>query len=59
MTENQKLWLAELIEEYRGSARNNRLWATGSGNAEFVQMYEANAEECDEFADMLATLLEG
>ena len=59
MTENQKLWLEELIEEHRVAASNERLWAKGSPDNETAQMHEENAEEHIEFADMLATLLEG
>ena len=59
MTENQKLWLEELIEEHRVAASNERLWAKGSPDNETAQMHEENAEEHIEFADMLATLREG
>ena len=57
MTENQKIWLEELIEEYQVAASNERLWAKGAPDMEAAQMHEANAEECAEFASMLATLL--
>jgi hypothetical protein len=57
MTENQKLWLEELIEEHRITASNERLWAKGAPDGETAAMHEANAEEHMEFADMLATLL--
>lgn len=56
MTENQKLWLEELIEEHRVAASNEKLWAKGSPDQETVQMHEENAEEHASFADMLATL---
>ena len=56
MTENQKLWLDELISDYRGAASNERLWAKGAMDAEQAQMHEENAEELTEFADMLETL---
>ena len=56
MTENQKLWLDELISDYRGAASNERLWAKGAPDAEQAQMHEENAEELTEFADMLETL---
>lgn len=59
MTENQKIWLEGLIEEHRVAASNERLWAKGSFSQELVQLHEENAEEHTEFADMLATLLEG
>ena len=59
MTENQKFWLAELIEDHRITASNERLWAKGAPDSETAQMHEENAEEHSEFADMLATLLEG
>lgn len=59
MTENQKLWLKELIEEHRIAASNERLWAKGSPDSETAQMHEENAKEHAEFADMLSTLLEG
>ena len=59
MTETQKIWLEELIEEHRVAASNERLWAKGAPDAETAQMHEENAEEHSEFADMLATLLEG
>ncbi len=58
MTENQKIWLEELIEEHRVAASNERLWAKGSPDAETAQMHEENAEEHLEFANMLNTLLE-
>ena len=56
MTENQKLWLEELISDYRGAASNERLWAKGAKDAEQARMHEENAEECSSFADMLETL---
>ena len=59
MTETQKIWLEELIEEHRVAASNERLWAKGAPDSETAQMHEENAEEHVEFADMLATLLEG
>ena len=58
MTENQKLWLDELISDYRGAASNERLWAKGAQDAEQAQMHMANAEECSGFADLLETLKE-
>ena len=57
MTENQKIWLEELIEEHRITASNERLWAKGAPDGETATMHEANAEEHIEFADMLETLL--
>ena len=57
MTENQKIWLEELIEEHRVAASNERLWAKGAPDAESAAMHEENAEEHFEFAEMLATLL--
>ena len=60
MTENQKIWLEELIEEHRVAASNERLWAKGAFDSEeATRMHEENAEEHAEFADMLTTLLEG
>ena len=59
MTENQKLWLAELISDYRGAASNERLLANGAPDAEQAQMHEENAEELIEFADLLETLKGG
>lgn len=59
MTENQKIWLEELIEEHRITASNERLWAKGAPDSETTQMHEENAAEHIEFANMLATLLEG
>jgi hypothetical protein len=56
MTETQKIWLEELIEEHRVAASNERLWAKGAPDAETAEMHEANAEEHMEFADMLQTL---
>lgn len=56
MTENQKLWLEELISDYRGAASNERLWAKGAQDEEQAQMHMENAEELTEFADMLETL---
>lgn len=58
MTENQKLWLEELIEEHRVAASNERLWAKGSNDPEQARMHEENAEEHAEFADLLETLKE-
>lgn len=59
MTETQKIWLEELIEEHRVAASNERLWSKGAPDTETARMHEENAEEHSEFADMLATLLEG
>ena len=56
MTENQKIWLEELIEEHRVAASNERLWAKGADDTETAQMHEENAEEHIEFANMLTTL---
>lgn len=56
MTENQKIWLEELIEEHRVAASNERLWAKGADTQEQAQMHEENAEEHAEFADMLTAL---
>lgn len=56
MTENQKIWLEELIEEHRVAASNERLWAKGALDTESIRMHEENAEEHAEFANMLATL---
>lgn len=57
MTETQRLWLEELIEEYRIAASNERLWAKGAPDSETTQMHTENAEELSDFADLLATLL--
>ena len=59
MTENQKIWLEELIEEHTVAASNERLWAKGAPDTETAQMHEENAREHLEFAATLATLLEG
>lgn len=56
MTENQKIWLEELIDEHRGAASNERLWAKGADDVEQARMHEENAEEHIEFANMLTTL---
>lgn len=56
MTENQKIWLEELIEEHRGAASNERLWSKGADDPEQARMHEENAEEHIEFANMLTTL---
>ena len=56
MTENQKLWLDELIDEHRVAASNERLWAKGAADEEQIRMHEENAEEHIEFANMLTTL---
>ena len=56
MTENQKIWLEELIEEHRVATSNERLWAKGAPDDETARMHEENAEEHTEFANMLATL---
>ena len=57
MTENQKLWLEELIDEHRVAASNERLWAKGAEDEEQARMHEENAEEHWNFAEMLAELL--
>ena len=57
MTENQKLWLEEVIEEHRVAASNERLWAKGADNPEQAHMHEENAEEHFEFAELLSTFL--
>ena len=57
MTENQKLWLAEIIEEHRVAASNERLWSLGSKDVEQINMHLENAEEHTEFADMLEEIL--
>ena len=60
MTENQKRWLEELIEEHGVAASNEHIWALGSqDDPEAAMMHEENAEEHREFAEMLMTLLEG
>jgi hypothetical protein len=59
MTENQKIWLEELIEEHRVAASNERLWAKGAPDSDTARMHEENAEEHAEFADTLTTLLRG
>lgn len=56
MTENQKIWLEELIEEHRVAASNERLWSKGADDEEQARMHEENAEEHIEFANMLTTL---
>lgn len=56
MTENQKLWLEELIEEHRVAASNERLWSKGADDEEQTRLHEENAEEHFEFAEMLKTL---
>lgn len=57
MTETQRIWLEELIEEHKVAASNERLWAKGSPDAETAAQHECNMVEHLEFADMLATLL--
>ena len=56
MTETQKLWLEELIDEHRVAASNERLWSKGANDVEQARMHEENAEEHAEFADMLGSL---
>ena len=58
MTETQKIWLEELIEEHLVAASNERLWAKGAPDNETVQMHEENAEEHYDFVSLLKTLLE-
>lgn len=58
MTENQKCWLEELIEEHSVAASNERLWAKGAPDQETARMHEENADEHIEFVDMLVTMLE-
>lgn len=57
MTENQKRWLEELIEEHTVAASNERLWAKGAPDQETAQMHEENADEHIEFVEMLVNLL--
>lgn len=57
MTENQKLWLREIIDDHRVAASNERLWSLGSKTTEQINMHLENAEEHTEFADMLEELL--
>lgn len=57
MTETQRIWLEELIEEHKVAASNERLWAKGSPDAETAAQHERNMVENLEFADMLTTLL--
>ena len=56
MTENQKLWLEELIEEHKVAASNERLLSKGANDSEQARMHKENAEEHIEFANMLTTL---
>ena len=58
MTENQKLWLEELIDGYQIAASNERLWSKGAADPEQAQMHKENAEELIDFANRLATLME-
>ena len=58
MTENQKLWLEELIEEHLVAASNERLWAKGAADNETAQMHEENADEHCSFAALLGALLD-
>lgn len=57
MTENQKIWLEDLIAEHLVAASNERLWAKGAGDSEQARMHEENAEEHYGFAKKLATLM--
>ena len=59
MTENQKIWLEDLVTEHLVAASNERLWAKGAETAEQVRMHEENAEEHYSFAKKLATLSKG
>lgn len=56
MTENQKIWLEELIEEHRVAASNERLWSKGASDSEQAMMHEENADEHIGFVNMLKTL---
>lgn len=56
MTENQKMWLEELIEEHRVAASNERLWSKGASDPEQAMMHEENADEHIAFVNMLKTL---
>lgn len=58
MTENQKIWLEDLVTEHLVAASNERLWAKGAEDAEQARMHEENAEEHYSFAKKLATLQE-
>ena len=57
MTENQRIWLEEIIDEHRVAANNDRLWAKGADASWKAQMHKNNAEEHEGFVDMLQTLL--
>ena len=57
MTENQKIWLEEIIEEHRVAASNETLWSLGSKDVEQINMHLENAAEHTEFADMLESIL--
>ena len=57
MTENQRIWLEELIEEHRVAASNESLWAKGAPDSESSIMHEENSYEHSAFADLLASLL--
>lgn len=60
-TENMKLWLRELydkeIEEAKGAASNEHLWALGSDGESAIQ-HEMYAEEQREYIKILEELKE-
>lgn len=59
-TETQIFWIKEMlqreIEDARGAAENEHIWALGSEDEEATQ-HEENAEENLEYADMLEDAL--
>lgn len=57
MTELQKIWLEDIIDEHLAAACNESIWAKGASDPETATMHEENAEEHMEFVQLLRTLL--
>lgn len=58
MTENQKIWWKEHIEEHRVAAANESIWALGAPDEETAKMHETNAAEHREMAELMESVLE-
>lgn len=61
LTENQKFWFTELlkdaVDDARGAASNERLFAKGSKSKEEATQHYANAVENANYADFLESLM--
>ena len=61
LTENQKMWLTNLLEneaeEALGAASNEHLWALGSDTMESATQHEMHADENREYANLLRDII--